>query len=69
MDRTLTTAGMKAFAGAARPRTACHLSATTTGYGAHQASTWVMGAEMKPSTFQVSDLINRPARRPPELSP
>lgn len=68
MDRTLTTAGTEAFAGAARSGAACHLSSTS-GYGAHQASTWVMGADVKPNTFQVIDLTNRPARRPPELSP
>jgi hypothetical protein len=69
MDRTLTTkAGFQAFAGAARPSAACLTSGN--GQTAHHQSSWTMGAVyVKPNTFEVIALTDRPSRRHSELSP
>ena len=68
MDRTLTTkAGFQAFAGAARLRAACP---SGNGQPAHHQSSWAMGAVyVKPNTFEVIALTDRPSRRHSELSP
>jgi hypothetical protein len=79
---TLTTAGLLASAGVARPGAVALSECAGTipaatygspvehqGSGNHPFSTWTMGALAKPATFMVLDGKNRPTRPLSELSP
>lgn len=81
METTLTMAGLRADAGAARlcgaSPVSCPAGTTAPTYavhahavpGIHQSATWTKGAFAEPTTFMVLSGKNRPTRPLLELSP
>jgi hypothetical protein len=70
MNGTLNTAGFAAIAGAARPGAAASCAASLHGHGPSNQNLWTMGAAyVKPTTFGMIQLTDRPSRRLQELSP